>query len=159
MHSSAIFSDCCRYRYSLSRRWENGENCVFVGLNPSTADSAKNDATVRKCIHFARFWGFGGITLVNLYARRCRYPQALLTSDDPVGPDNDLWLKNVIRGAPLAIAMWGNHGVRTYGDCIRRDVLVMKWRDEWQCFGQTKLGAPKHPLYLPKATPLQAFSL
>ena len=58
MHSSAIFSDCGRYRYSLSRRWENGENCVFVGLNPSTADSAKNDATVRKCIHFARSWGF-----------------------------------------------------------------------------------------------------
>ncbi len=159
MQSSAIFSDCGHYRYLLSRRWGEGGDCVFVGLNPSTADSAKNDATVRKCMYFARSWGFAGISLVNLYARRCRYPQALATSDDAVGPDNDLWLARIINGAPRAIAMWGNHGVRTYGDGIRRDVLVMKWRDEWQCFGQTKLGAPKHPLYLPKATPLQAFPL
>ena len=69
MESSAIFSDCGRYRYLLSRRWEDGDDCVFVGLNPSTADGSTNDATVRKCIHFARSWGFAGISLVNLYAR------------------------------------------------------------------------------------------
>ena len=159
MESSAIFSDCGRYRYVLSRHWEDGETCVFVGLNPSTADDSKNDATVRKCMHFARSWGFAGISLVNLYARRCRYPQALLTSDDPVGPDNDIWLKSVIGGAPHAIAMWGNRGARIYGEGIRRDTLVITLHSKWSCFGQTKLGAPKHPLYLPKATPLQAFSL
>ena len=159
MESSAIFSDCGRYRYFLRRRWEDGEDCVFVGLNPSTADGSKNDATVRKCIHFARSWGFAGISLVNLYARRCRYPQALATSDDPVGPDNDLWLTSVIGGAPHAIAMWGNHGARIYSEGIRRDTLVITLRSKWSCFGKTKLGAPKHPLYLPKATPLQAFSL
>lgn len=159
MESSAIFSDCGRYRYLLNRRWEKGDDCVFVGLNPSTADGSKNDATVRKCIHFARSWGFAGISLVNLYARRCRYPQALATSDDPVGPDNDRWLTSVIGEAPLAIAMWGNHGARIYGEGTRRDILVMKSRGEWLCFGQTKLGAPKHPLYLPKETPLQTFLL
>ena len=150
MESSAIFSDCGRYRYFLSRRWEDGEDCVFVGLNPSTADGSKNDATVQKCIHFARSWGFAGISLVNLYARRCRYPQALLTSDDPVGPDNDSWLTRIIIGAPLAIAMWGNHGARIYNGGIRRDTLVRELRSEWRCFGQTKLGAPKHPCIFPK---------
>ena len=159
MESSAIFSDCGRYRYVLSRHWEDGETCVFVGLNPSTADDSKNDATVRKCMHFARSWGFAGISLVNLYARRCRYPQALLTSDDPVGPDNDRWLTSVIGGAPHAIAMWGNRGARIYGEGIRRDTLLITLRSKCSCFFQTKLGAPKHPLYLPKATPLQAFSL
>lgn len=159
MESSAIFSDCGRYRYVLSRHWEDGETCVFVGLNPSTADDSKNDATVRKCMHFARSWGFAGISLVNLYARRCRYPQALLTSDDPVGPDNDIWLTRIIIDAPLAIAMWGNHGARTYGEGARRDILVMKSRAEWHCFGRTKLKAPKHPLYLPKETSLKTFSL
>ena len=159
MQSNAIFSNCGRFRYRLNRRWADGEECVFVGLNPSTADSAKNDATVRRCIQFARAWGFAGLTLVNLYARRCRYPQALGTSDDPVGPDNDLWLQSVIGDAPLAIAMWGNHGARAYGQGTRRDILVMKSRNEWHCFGQTKLKAPKHPLYLPKETSLQTFSL
>lgn len=99
------------------------------------------------------------MALVNLYARRCRYPQALRTSDDPVGDDNDTWLTNIINEAPLVIAMWGNHGTRAYTNGIRRDIEVMKCRDDWSCLGQTKLGAPKHPLYLSIATPLQTFSL
>ena len=159
MESSAIFSDCGRYRYVLSRRWADGEDCVFVGLNPSTADGAKNDATVRKCTQFARAWGFAGLTLVNLYARKCRYPQALATSDDPVGPDNDAWLAGAVKDAPLVIAMWGNYGVRAYGEVARRDLLAMDLRDDWRCFGRTKQGAPQHPLYLPNATQLQTFSL
>ena len=158
MRSSALFSDCGRYRYLLSRRWGEGEQCAFVGLNPSTADSTNNDATVRKCMQFAHAWGFAGITLVNLYARRCRYPQALSTSNDPVGPDNDHWLSHVVDGASLAIAMWGNHGTRVYNDGVRRDILVTKRHSDWRCFGLTKLGAPKHPLYLPKATTLRSFS-
>lgn len=159
MRSSALFSDCGRYRYLLSRCWGEGEQCAFVGLNPSTADSTNNDATVRKCMQFAHAWGFAGITLVNLYARRCRYPQALATSKDPVGPDNDHWLSHVVDGASLAIAMWGNHGTRVYNDGMRRDILVTKRHSDWRCFGLTKLGAPKHPLYLPKATTLRSFSL
>ena len=110
-------------------------------------------------MQFANSWGFAGISLINLYARRCRYPQALHTSDDPVGPNNDFWLADVIGDAPMVIAMWGNHGARIYHEGMRRDIVVMELRDKWYCFGQTKLGAPKHPLYLPKATPLQAFSL
>lgn len=159
MQSSAIFSDCGRYRYRLSRRWADGEDCVFVGLNPSTADGAKNDATVRKCMQFARAWGFAGLTLVNLYARRCRYPQALATSDNPVGPDNDAWLAGAVKEAPLVIAMWGNHGARAYGEVARRDLLAMDLRNDWRCFGRTKQGAPQHPLYLPNAAQLQTFSL
>ena len=53
----------------------------------------------------------------------------------------------------------GNHGARIYNGGIRRDTLVRELRSEWRCFGQTKLGAPKHPLYLPKETPLQTFLL
>lgn len=158
MQSSAMFSDCGRYRYVLSRRWTDGDECVFVGLNPSTADSAKNDATVRKCMQFADSWGFAGINMVNLYARRCRYPQALTTSKDPVGPENNFWLARVIGDAPLVVAMWGNHGACGYGDGVRRDRRAMNLRDDWHCFGQTKRGSPKHPLYLPKSTPLQRFS-
>ena len=159
MQSSANFSDCGRYRYRLRRRWADGEECVFVGLNPSTADGAKNDATVRKCMQFARTWGFAGLVLVNLFARRCRYPQALATSDDPVGPDNAAWLAGAVKDAPLVIAMWGNHGARAYGEVSRRDLRAMDLRDDWRCFGHTKQGAPKHPLYLPNETQLQTFSL
>jgi hypothetical protein len=31
---------------------------AFIGLNPSTADEAKDDPTVRRCLRFAFDWGF-----------------------------------------------------------------------------------------------------
>ena len=83
----------------------------------------------------SRVWGFAGISLVNLYAWRCRYPQ-VRNKRDPVGPDNDLWLTSVIGGAPHAIAMWGNHGARIYSEGIRRDTLVITLRSKWSCFGK-----------------------
>ena len=44
--SSAIFSDCERYRYVLTREWDpSGKRVLFVMLNPSTADEIKNELT------------------------------------------------------------------------------------------------------------------
>lgn len=36
--SWAVFSPERLYRYELWRRWGPGKVCVFIGLNPSTAD-------------------------------------------------------------------------------------------------------------------------
>lgn len=158
MQGTAYFSDCGRYRYALTRHWDTGPTCTFVGLNPSNADATKDDATVRKCVRFAQTWGYAGMSLVNLFARRCRYPQALKTSADPVGPDNDRWLASVLDDAPLGIAMWGNPGLRAYGDVSRRDLTVLARHNHWLCFGLTRQGAPKHPLYLPSTTALCPFN-
>ena len=45
--STAVYSDCERYRYSLVRTWEpEGRKALFVMLNPSTATEVQNDPTV-----------------------------------------------------------------------------------------------------------------
>ncbi len=36
--SSAVISDCGKFRYRLDRRWADGPICGFIMLNPSTAD-------------------------------------------------------------------------------------------------------------------------
>ena len=37
--STAVYSDCERYRYMLTRTWNpSGRKALFVMLNPSTAD-------------------------------------------------------------------------------------------------------------------------
>ena len=42
--SVAIYSECERYRYSLTRVWdETGGKVHFVMLNPSTATEVQND--------------------------------------------------------------------------------------------------------------------
>ena len=155
--STASFSDCGRYRYLLERRWTEGPICVFVGLNPSTANADSDDATVRKCAALARTWGFSGITMANLFAVRCRYPRILSTHQDPVGPENDRFLIPIIKQAHTVVAMWGNPGLKPYDTSTRRDQYILSLRDDWQCVGITKHGAPRHPLYIAKSSILMKF--
>ena len=156
--SAATFSDCGRYRYLLERRWGEGPNCLFIGLNPSTATAESDDATVRKCMALARSWGLSGMTMANLFAVRCRYPQILSTHQNPVGPENDRFLLPEIEQAHTLVAMWGNHGLKPYGQSTRRDQFILSFRDDWQCVGTTKYGAPRHPLYVANSSTLVNFA-
>jgi hypothetical protein len=73
--AGATFSKDRRYRYRLWRSWGDPElRCVFVGLNPSTADESNDDPTIRKCVGFAKLWGFGAVDVVNLFAFRSTDP-------------------------------------------------------------------------------------
>ena len=157
-HSRAKFSECGRYRYLLQRQWGDEDLCLFIGLNPSTATADSDDATVRKCVALARTWGFSGMTMANLFAVRSRYPQALSTHQDPVGPENDRFLLPAIEQAHTVVAMWGNHGLKSYGQSTRRDQYILSLRDDWQCIGITKQGAPRHPLYAASSSNLANFT-
>ena len=157
-HTQAEFSECGRYRYLLQRQWGDEAICLFVGLNPSTATADSDDATVRKCVALARTWGFSGMAMANLFAVRCRYPQILSTHQDPVGPDNDRFLLPAIGQAHTVVAMWGNHGLKSYGQLARRDQYILSLRDDWQCIGITRHGAPRHPLYVANSSPLVNFT-
>ena len=64
---SATISQCGLYRYTLDRAWANGRTITFVGVNPSTADAAIDDATVRRWRGFSERWGYVGFTVVNLF--------------------------------------------------------------------------------------------
>ena len=148
----AHFSRCKQYRYHLSRRWNDGEQCIFVGLNPSTADTEIDDATTRKCMLLAKSWGFSGFELVNLFALRSRDPSVLRLAGDPVGAHNDRWLKQTLHQEKLIVACWGNGGT-----LFQREQIIWGMHIRLHCLGTTKSGQPKHPLYLPMSTPLRAF--
>lgn len=117
---------------------------LFVGLNPSTADATHDDPTLRRCVRFARDWGFGGLVLANLFALRSTDPAALRHAADPVGPDNDRHLRRLSRSADLTVAAWGTHGA-----LFDRDLAVLPLLHNPHCLALTRCGRPKHPLYLP----------
>src|SRR5262249_15197240 len=92
MRSDAVLSPCRRYCFALWRRWGNGPQVLFVLLNPSTVDESTDDPTVRRCIGFARSWGFGSVAIGTLFTFRTRSPAPFASCLDPVGPGNDHWL-------------------------------------------------------------------
>jgi hypothetical protein len=148
MIRSAYISECGKYRYSLERTWgQNGLNyCAFIGLNPSTADAEIDDPTIRRCIGFAKDWGFDALCMVNLFAFRATNPKDMLTVADPIGPDNDRSLRIACQNAKLIVAAWGNHGsLNGRSKEVQEDM-----RGGLHVLGLTKSGEPAHPLYLPK---------
>ncbi len=157
--SGAMFSDDRVYRYTLWRRWvgwrqPDAKLCVFIGLNPSTADEREDDPTIRRCINYAKAWGYDGLVMLNLFAFRATDPVVLKAAPDPVGPENDRVIYQVCQEAPRIVACWGDHGVYK-----SRDVMVpFLLRDTLRklyCFGRTRSRQPRHPLYLRKTRELE----
>ena len=85
--STAVYSDCEKYRYSLTRVWDdNGARVTFVMLNPSTATEVQNDPTVERCERRARALGYGGFCVTNIFAWRDTDPRKMRAAAEPVGP-------------------------------------------------------------------------
>lgn len=158
MTSGAKFSTCRRYRYTLNREWGAGLRMAFVGLNPSTADETTDDPTIRRCVAFARGWGFGSLVMLNLFAWRDTSPRAMKLVDDPIGVENDAVIARIGEQSAMIVAAWGVHGSHINREqqvlCLLHDRgLAGKVR----CLGTTKAGNPKHPLYLNRQTRPRAF--
>jgi len=146
----AGFSRCDRYRYWLRRDWDSTlPQCAFIGLNPSTADAQTDDPTLRRCMGFARQWGYGSLLLVNLFSFRATDPAALSSVSDPVGPGANRWLRRADAESQLLVAAWGNGG-----QLFERATRVTHLIHNAQCLGVTAQGMPRHPLYCPKRSRL-----
>lgn len=146
----ADISPCGKYRYSLYRTWnETRPKIGWVMLNPSTADAKQDDPTIRKIIKFSSGWGYGGLTVVNLYAYRSAYPNILDEVTDPVGPENDKAIIHSLENHHRIMAAWGKHtGLRAITVC---EYLVRTFARVY-CLRKNNDGTPKHPLYIPRDT-------
>lgn len=145
----AVLSADGVYRYQLLRRWGRGASIVaFVMLNPSTADAHRDDATIRRCIAFAKRWGHDGLVVVNLFAYRATDPTKLDEAADPVGPDNDDHIRQACQGASRVVCAWGAHPKAAK----RAPAVVQLLPRGIQCLGLTSSGHPRHPLYMANRT-------
>ncbi len=146
--STAVYSDCECYRYSLTRIWDvAGRKALFVMLNPSTATEVQNDPTVERCERRARALGFGAFQVTNIFAWRDTDPRKMRAAIDPVGPENDAAILTGVNWADQIIAAWGTHGAHLdRGPAVER-LLRGTGRPLFH-LGLTKDGHPKHPLYI-----------
>lgn len=145
MVREAGFSPDRHYRYWLSRSWDDALGQVmFVGLNPSTADHVTDDPTIRRCITFARRWGYGRLVMCNLFSLISSDPKALLAASDPVGPDYDHDLRQWARFSDLVVECWGAfpEARKRAADVRQRGLLG----SDVAVLGLTADGSPIHPM-------------
>src|SRR6185437_1447032 len=153
LSSEAELSPCGSFRYYLRRAWgQQGRELLWIMLNPSTADAMKDDATIRKCVGFAQRWGYDSTVVANLYALRSTNPKALESAPDPIGPDNNRWIKQLVLESTGICAGWGASGPSTL-DARSAEVMAMI-PGEIFCIGTTKTGRPRHPSRPGYATPV-----
>jgi hypothetical protein len=145
--SLAVYSDCQRYRYELTRQWQPGPKALFVMLNPSTATEVQNDPTVERCERRARALGFGAFRVTNIFAFRATDPKVMRAEADPIGPANDAAIAAGAVWADQVICAWGSHGAHlSRGPAI--EALLRATGRPLYHLGLTQAGAPKHPLYI-----------
>ena len=170
--SFCLFSDCKSYRWILKRELLSGKkNLVFIGLNPSKANSFNNDMTLIRIMNFCSRWNYKNIYVINLFGLISKSPIQLSKSKDPIGVNNELvtlisllfWRENINCDLWLG---WGDKGQLNGRDLevlkIIKNLSNFNSKENNLCkrvlsLGLTKRGNPRHPLYMPNESFLRPF--
>ena len=149
MESRAVISNCNKYRYELHREWDKDkEKVLFIMLNPSTACGVTNDLTTIRCINFAKKWGYGGISIGNIYPFRAKRPKDLSkwlkdeeVDHEYVGYNNEDHVRAMAEIADITVCAWGcnyKEGIPYWLEKDFGNLHYLELCDD----GET----PKHPL-------------
>ncbi len=155
---NAVISECGQYRYRLDRDVQfEGVVIAYFGVNCSTADATENDQTVNKWTGFAKINNCKRFIVGNPFAFRSTDVKNLSLSVDPVGPENNKYIDEIISEADILIPCWGN--ITKVPKQLRHHFTKLKNKlfdsgKPIKIFGLTKSGDPKHPLMLGYKTEL-----
>jgi hypothetical protein len=160
--SWAVRSQCGTYRYRLVRVWDSRRPRLgVVGHCWSTTNEWVTDPTMRRCIGFARAWGYGGIDIGNLFGLQPADPRKLPPVADAVGPDNDAHLAAMCADNDLVLLAWGGHADPGRAHAVAQ----MLWHlgehggGSLAVLGWTDGGQPRHPLHAPKNSTPECLTL
>jgi hypothetical protein len=143
--NGASFSDCRKYRYALWRIWDKALPLVmFIGLNPSTANENKSDATIRRVKRLAVNFGYGGFYMLNCFPYISTNPFDL--NDYGNTAENDSWLFTVSKSCVDVVFAWGSFKIVKEKS---RDVELKKMFPHAKALKINMDGSPMHPLYVP----------
>lgn len=152
----AKFSPCRTWRYLIWRIWNPDLPVLpWVLANPSIADEAALDPTLRRVRNFSMREGAGGFIVANLCALVATNPYELQLHTDPVGPENDETLRLLVEGEERVVVGWGSIG-NFNPERVALVSGILKGRTF--CLGRTAKGQPRHPLYLPSTAPMRPWS-
>lgn len=160
---SAVISACGLFRYRLDREVSllGGNVIAFFGVNPSTAGATAEDQTTRKWRGFAERAGAARYIAGNAFALRSTDVGGLSLAPDPVGPENDRHLAEIMAEADILVPCWGARAklppaLQPHLDRLT-DLLFASGKPV-RVLGLTTAGDPLHPLTLSYDRPLVAWA-
>jgi len=152
----ACYSECMNYRYVLTRPLQDLLSITnrptravnFIMLNPSTATEQQNDPTIRRCMGYASDWDYDELLITNIFAYRSTDPFQLRLQSDPIGRENNHYLREIAKLSDRIICAWGTHG-----ELNNRGAEVLRLLSDFDlyCLKQTSGDHPSHPLYLKRS--------
>jgi len=152
------FSDDRKYRYVLKHICIHEDiemPIVWIGLNPSTADEKHLDPTLTKIEKFSMMYGFNCFYMLNLFAYRATNPEEMKKQKNPIGPENDHWIKEICQKTNYIMCCWGANGFY-----LNRSRNVLNYiyclYNKLYCLDLTKNNEPVHPLYIPYTMRIKA---
>lgn len=151
-NKGAEFSADKKYRYALWRIWDESKPiAMFIGLNPSIANSDTDDPTIQSVRRISQHNGYGGFFMMNLFGIISTDPAAIKLSDNPIG--NNLWWHGQIKERCKDVVFaWGNSNEAIH---ISKEFIAAY--PGALCIGKNKNNSPKHPLYQKGDSKLIAF--
>ena len=161
-----MIGDDTNHRYVLSS--EGRKPLVVIGVNPSTANESKLDATKRRVFGFAEHNGYDGFVMINLYPQRTTdFGAVHQQRNEELHQKNLEAIRAFFKDSEDLdiLAVWGNHGgERTYlKDCFRDIVSVLQEggrRVAWKQIGAlAQKKQPRHPLYARQDSSLEVFDI
>jgi hypothetical protein len=154
----AIFSEDRVHRYRLEREVQpEGVIASVIMVNGSVADEKKNDSTVIKLIGFGQRLGWRRIIIGNKFGFAAQDIKALRGATDPIGPDNDRHLEQIIADSDLTVVAWGAMA-KLPSNLRKRWIDIVRMLDRAKrvpmCLGINHDGHPTHPVMTGYDVPL-----
>lgn len=152
LRSGAEFSADRTHRLALWRAWwmddvsAPASSVIFIGLNPSTADEKTDDATIRKCIGFARRWNYGGVIMLNLFTLVSTDPRGVERAGNPNHEDANQVIRMYAGEETTIVCAWGRF---PFAQKRAREVCALLVEFYLKCLEINADGSPMHPLYVP----------
>lgn len=155
----ALWSPDKKHRYRLRRPLGGKGPTMLVAMqNPSTAGPDENDSTITRVIGFAtrKDVDASQLIVVNMGAGVATDPADFLKLANPIGDRNHDILRESALGVDLYVAAWGALSPHLR-KLFRLSLGIVKQFSGVKCWGKTKGGDPRHPLYLAGNSPMVDF--
>lgn len=141
-----------KYRYYYRNIWDKDLPVVmFICLRPQNKEG-KREYVIDSLIQYCQQIDYGGFYLCNLFAYITEKDHELTVVKDPVGKDNDMWIKKIAKRADMVIFAWGVNGKIQKRSKEVENMFSTSW-----ALDIAPEGYPRYPLFIPYNPKLKSY--